>query len=74
MYGLSLLIFGFFFRKDKHQYLEVNFNTKVKIIRLTTKGLGESFVTSISLFYSDDGVIFKPLKQDSKTKVQPTRF
>ena len=59
---------AFLFRKDKHQYLEVNFNSKVKIIRLTTKGLEESFVTSISLFYSDDRVIFKPLKQGSKTK------
>ena len=54
----------------KNEYLEVNFTSKVKIHRLVTKGLGDNYVRDISLFYSDDGAIFKPYKQGSKIKVK----
>lgn len=55
----------------KNEYLEVNFTSKVKIHRLVTEGLGKNFVRDLSLFYSNDGAIFKPYKQGSKTKVFP---
>ena len=65
---------SFFYRKDKHQYLEVNFNSKVKIRRLSTKGLYKNYVKSLSLFYSDDGNMFKHYKPGRGIEVKNLLF
>lgn len=53
-------------RKEKNQYLEVNFNDRVIIRRLSTQGR----VKSLAMFYSDDGVIFEHYKQGSEGEVK----
>lgn len=54
--------------KEKSQFLQVDFTDVAKVCRLTTQGFNGSFVTRLSLFYSDDGVIWKPYKEGSKIK------
>lgn len=54
--------------KEKSQFLQVDFTSVAKVCRLTTQGFNGSFVTRLSLFYSDDGVIWKPYKEGSKIK------
>lgn len=54
------------YRKEKNQYLEVNFNDRVIIRRLSTQGR----VKSLAIFYSDDGVIFEHYKQGSEGEVK----
>lgn len=54
------------YRKEKNQYLEVNFNDRVVIRRLSTQGR----VKSLAIFYSDDGVIFEHYKQGREGEVK----
>ena len=63
---LSVISLSINYRKEKHQYLEVNFNDRVKIRRLSTQGRVKSF----AIFYSDDGVIFEHYKQGSEGEVK----
>lgn len=58
------------FRKERSQFLQVNFTSKVKVVRLGVQGYDDCFVTSLSLFFSDDGVIWKPFKEGGKIKVK----
>lgn len=64
------LIWILCFRKERLQFLQVNFTSKVKIVRLSIQGYEDCFVTSLSLFFSDDGVIWKPYKEGSRIKVK----
>ncbi|XP_068712006.1 uncharacterized protein [Montipora foliosa] len=61
-------------KKDKHQFLEVNFTSRVKIRRISTKGADQNFVRSFRLYYSDDGIIWTPYKQGSKIKEFPANY
>ncbi|KAJ7377048.1 Mucin-5B [Desmophyllum pertusum] len=56
---------------DKSQFLEVNFTSKVKVRRLSTKGRDESYVTRFILYFGVDGVRWNPYKVGGRIKEFP---
>ncbi|XP_032234041.2 uncharacterized protein LOC5509253 isoform X1 [Nematostella vectensis] len=62
------------YKKDKNQYLQAKFPSRVKITRITTQGFGYAngtdvcYVKSLRLYYSDNGVDWKAYKIGSKYK------
>ncbi|XP_031559511.1 uncharacterized protein LOC116295742 [Actinia tenebrosa] len=64
------------FKKDRRQYLQANFTSRLQIRRLVTKGLcdvfgnsTDAFVKAFKLYYSENGAFWNAVKEGSKVKV-----